>query len=88
MCTTTLYIVYLIKSKPFKEYSNSTFEIINEYFICVGAMYIMMFTNDAFDSDTKVDIGLFYLSFNAVSLAVIFKTLLADFLFTTIPSYF
>jgi len=83
----TLYSIYLIKSKPFINKDNTKFEIINEIFISIGAMYFMLYCNDAYDSDSKMDIGWFYLAFNSISLLYIAKILISDFIFATLPEY-
>ena len=50
-------------------------------------MYIMLFANDDFDIQVKIYIGWFYLGFNSISLAVIFKTLVSNLIFKTIPGF-
>jgi len=84
----TLYVVYLIKTKPFIEANSTRFEIITETFICIGAMYFMLYCNDGYELDSKTDIGWFYLGFNSISLLYILKILLKDFIFNELPEYF
>ena len=88
LITSTLYVIYLIKAKPFTEAHSTRFEIITETFICIGAMYFMLYCNDAYELDSKTDIGWFYLGFNSISLLYILKILLKDFIFIEIPEYF
>ena len=61
--STTLYVIYMIKTKPYIEKANNRFEICNEFFVCIGAMFIMLYCNDTYDTDAKMDIGWFYLAF-------------------------
>ena len=76
LISSTLYLIYFINTKPFTDKDNTKFEIINEYFVCIGAMYIFLYTNNAYDTDTKEKVGWCYLGFNCVSLIIIFRILL------------
>ena len=87
LITSTLYVVYLIKTKPFIKAHSTRFEIITETFICIGAMYFMLYCNDAYEIDSKTDIGWFYLGFNSISLLYILKILITDFIFNELPEY-
>ena len=85
--TSTLYVVYITKTKPFIQKENTTFEIIYEYFVCINAICIMLFTNDLYSPVQKINIGWLYLAFNTIILSIIFKTLLQDLILKTIPEY-
>jgi len=83
----TLYVIYLIKSRPFTEEHSTRFEIIVEIFVSIGAIYFMVFCNDDYESNSKTNIGWFYLAFNSVSLIYIARILIKDFIFNEIPEY-
>jgi len=88
LLTSTSYLIYLIKSKPFIDNFNTKFEIINEFFISIGAMYFILYCNDSYTEESKMDIGWFYLGFNSLSLCYTAKILLFGLLFETIPEYY
>ena len=51
LVSATVRVMYLIESKPFLKKHNTAFEVINESFVCIGAMYIMLYCNDNYDLD-------------------------------------
>ena len=51
-------------------------------------MYFILYCNDLYNEETKMDIGWFYLSFNSLSLSYTAKILLFDIIFETIPEYY
>jgi len=62
--------------------------MVNEFFICIGAMHYLLYCNDEYGDDVRVIIGYFYICFNSISLSYIAKILIAEFIFATIPIYY
>jgi len=63
LLTACVYTIYMIKSKPLVGKDNNNFEIMNEIFVCVGAYFLILYTNDYYDIDAKMNIGWFYIGF-------------------------